>query len=205
MNTRITAKVGTWTDLMAGSGGGHWGLLPAFMSLPWLINGLQGEAAVKGWLVVLASLMACYDLADRRIPNQLTATAAAAGIIWGLADNGLAGGGQALLAGLVGFGLMAVFFFLGAVGAGDVKALGALCTFLSPFGALSLFILTTLVGGLLALLRLSGLAWDRSGQKGSLFKNGLAGLRLNGSGLTMPYGLSIWGGTVALIALGGVS
>ena len=187
---------------MEGFGGGHWALLPAFMSLPLLMNGLSGQAAAQGWLLVLASLMACYDLADRRIPNQLTATAAAAGLIWGLAVSGPAGGGQAFLAGLAGFSLMAVFFFLGAVGAGDVKALGALCTFLSPFGALSLFVLTTLVGGLLALGVLVG---GRLFQKDPLFKTGLTSLRLGGKGPTMPYGLAIWGGTVALIALGGVS
>jgi len=163
----------------------HWGLWAALLSLPFL-GGAAG--ARGGWLVLLAGIMASYDLTSRRIPNPLTALAALAGIAWGLEQGGLGGGLSALLGGLFGFGLMAVFFFLGAVGGGDVKALGALGTFVGPWGALDLFILTTLAGGVLALGRIlvnRGLGYK------TLFH-----LRLIPTGLTLPYGLAVLAASV---------
>jgi len=189
---------------MAGLDGGHWGLLPALLGLVWIVHSGQWSGEMlPGCLVVLAGLVACYDLASRRIPNTLTALTAAAGLVQGLVNQGLAGGLEAFLAGLVGFSLMALFFFLGAVGAGDVKALGALSTFLTPLGALQLFVLTTLAGGLLALLSLVAVAIKGPGRL-SVLGGSLTNFRLGRTGLTLPYGLAIWGGVMALVALGGV-
>ncbi|MFH1035589.1 MAG: prepilin peptidase [Pseudomonadota bacterium] len=175
----------------------HWGLIPALAVLPFFAaSGLSGAQA---WVPWLAALMASYDLAERRIPNPLNALAALLGLGWALAGGGLGGLGQALLGGLTGFGLLAVFFFLGAVGAGDVKALGALCTFLAPWGAVQLFFYTVLVGGLLALGRL--LLARRHLASGT----DLAAWRLLAQGLEMPYGLAIAGGALVLLLTGGLS
>lgn len=176
-------------------GGPHWGLLPGLAVLPFFAAG--GQAGAPLWVAWLACLMASYDLAQRRIPNMLNALAALMGLAWSLGQGGLAGLGQGLLAGLVGFGLLAIFFFLGAVGAGDVKALGALCTFLAPWSALQLFLYTVLAGGLLACLRL--LALGRGLSPGA----GLGGLRLRAQGLEMPYGLAIAAGALVHALTGG--
>lgn len=197
------------TDIQAGSnptlaghepatpwGGTHWGLLPALGVLPFFAA--SGQAGPTLWVPWLACLMASYDLAQRRIPNPLNALAALMGLAWSLGTGGLVGLGQGLLGGLVGFGLLAVFFFMGAVGAGDVKALAALGTFLGPWGALGLFLYTVLAGGVLALLRLA-LA------HGSL---GAGGWRLWGPqarGLEMPYGLAIACGALAYMFTGGMA
>jgi prepilin peptidase CpaA len=107
-------------------GGGHEALLPALLFLPWLSGPRASPTAPDLFFLVLAFLMASYDVADRRIPNPLTAVAAA----WGLLSSWILGGPDgivgSLAGGLVGCGLFAGFFFLGALGAGDVKALGAL-------------------------------------------------------------------------------
>lgn len=142
--------------------------------------------------------MASYDLACRRIPNSLNALTALWGLAWGLADGGLAGLGQSLLGALVAFGLMAVFFFVGAVGAGDVKALGALGAFLGPWGSVELFVWTTLAGGAMAIVRL---LWAR---RLMIAGAGLSALRLGQSGLTMPYGLAICAAAFMVAAMGGV-
>lgn len=183
------------TGLGTGLGGMHWGFLPALFCLPWVVSSGQWQA---GWLVVMAGLMASYDLAVRRIPNALNGLTALSGLAWGLISAGPAGGLEALLGGLTGFGLMAVIFFMGAVGAGDVKALGALSTFLTPFGALSLFTLTALSGGVLAIgvmiaagrIPFVNGRWQR--------------LRTGSAKMTMPYGLAIWVGLLALMATGGI-
>ena len=143
--------------------------------------------------VLLALLMASHDLFNRRIPNQLNALAAICGLTAAALYGGAPALGQALLGGLTAFGLMAIFFFCGAVGAGDVKALGALGTFLGPWGALELFLLTVLAGGALAVLRLVTAKGLKS----------LAAWRLHGRGLTMPYGLAICTGAIIRVALQG--
>jgi prepilin peptidase CpaA len=139
--------------------------------------------------LLMAALMASSDVASRRIPNQLTALAAIGGLSWGLMAGGFSGLGQALLGGAAGFGLMLVFYIVGAVGAGDVKALGALGCFLAPWPALMLFVLTTLAGGVLALVRM---ITDRRGFYPV-------------PGQTLPYGLAIAAGAIALVLQGGLS
>ncbi len=183
-------------DLASELGGDHWGLLPAWLGAFWL-GALGGRlSGPEGYMLLLSGLMASYDVSCRRIPNAITALGAAAGLAWGLAQNGWGGLGWSTLAGLTGFGLMAVFFFMGAVGAGDVKGLAALSSFLVPAGALKLFVLTTLAGGLLAVAALI-----HAGRAGLILRSGF-NPRLLGSGLKLPYGLAIWAGTVALVFLG---
>ncbi|MCB2187520.1 MAG: prepilin peptidase [Deltaproteobacteria bacterium] len=176
----------------------QWGLLPTLFSLPWLVLAPAGRPRVLAVFFVLAALMASYDLAVRRIPNILTGITALAGLAWGLVHGGLPGLGQAALGGLAGFGLLAIFYFLGMVGAGDVKALGALGTFLGPWGALVLFCFTTMAGGVLALAAI--LLFRR----GAVFwGGGLWSLRVRGEGMNLPYGLAIACGALLVLLQGG--
>ncbi len=168
--------------VLAELGGARWGLLPALASLPWLIS-LGGETSgVRSCFVLLACLMASFDVVTRRIPNPLTALTALTGLVLAWAQGGWGGLGQAAGAGLVAFALMLVFHLMGAVGAGDVKALGALGCFSAPWGAVQLFLFTALAGGLLAGVFL------------------LLGRRRH----TLPYGVAIAAGALALAAGGGL-
>jgi prepilin peptidase CpaA len=93
---------------------------------------------------------AAIDLRTGRIPNPLTASIAAAGL--GLAAFGMTGHSvaSALVGAAVGFGLMLPGHVLGGTGAGDVKLLAALGTWLGPAGVLMAFLYSAIAGGLLA-------------------------------------------------------
>lgn len=168
--------------VLAELGGARWGLLPALASLPWLIAQGGDTAGVRGCFLLLAFLMASCDLVTRRIPNPLSALAALSGLAAAWAVGGWSGLGLAALAGLVAFALMLLFHLMGAVGAGDVKALGALGSFTAPWGALQLFLFTALAGGLLAGVFL------------------LLGRRRQ----PLPYGVAIAAGALALALVGGL-
>jgi prepilin peptidase CpaA len=175
----------------------HWGFLPAFLCLPLFSGSLTTPEIMKLNLIVMASLMASYDLASRRIPNQLTGLCAVYGLLLSLALGGFNGFLDGLLGGLSGFGLMAVFFFIGAIGAGDVKAMGALGTLLNPLAAFYLFILTTLAGGVLALAILL-----RKNPRFMAAGISPGNLRLTSGKANLPYGLAIWGGSLVLTLTG---
>jgi prepilin peptidase CpaA len=90
------------------------------------------------------------DARTRRIPNWLTGAIAGAG--FGIAFGG---GGvtplQALLGVLVGLALMLPGHLIGATGAGDVKLMAAVGSFLGPGLAFRAFLYSALAGGVLAL------------------------------------------------------
>ena len=177
-----------------------WGLLPALICLPWLIWPHNGAGPAGGCFLLLAALMASFDVASRRIPNALTALGALCGLVWALVLGGPAALGQALLGGLIGFGGMALFFFLGMLGAGDVKAVAALATFLGPWGAAQLMVATALVGGVLAI---AALVCSRTNL--GFLAGGLGGLRLASKGGKLPYGLAIALGAWAVFIRGGIA
>jgi prepilin peptidase CpaA len=97
-----------------------------------------------------SGIAAAIDLRTGRIPNPLTATVAAAGL--GLAAFGLTGHSIAGAAcgAVVGFALMLPGHLLGGTGAGDVKLLAALGTWLGPGGVLMAFLYSAIAGGVLA-------------------------------------------------------
>lgn len=170
------------SNVLAWLGGPAGGLLPAVYALPLLWWILPPAGAVFLWLSLV---MAACDLASRRIPNFLTALTALCGLTWSLAAHGAAGLAWSLLAGGMLFCLMAVFFFLGAVGAGDVKALGSLATFLSPWGSLRFLLATLLCGGVLALIRLV------LARRSLILAGGPAAWRLDAGRLELPYGVAV--------------
>lgn len=92
------------------------------------------------------------DLKGQRIPNWLTFPAMATA----LALHGITQGLDGLLfslAGLaLGFGVMIVPYLLGTMGAGDVKLMMATGAFLGVNTTFQAFILTSLAGGLYALI-----------------------------------------------------
>jgi prepilin peptidase CpaA len=92
------------------------------------------------------------DMRTRRIPNSLTGTMAVVGI--GLAAAGLSGLsiGASVLGLVVGLLLMLPGHVLGATGAGDVKLMAAVGTFVGPALAVKAFLFTAIAGGLLAVV-----------------------------------------------------
>jgi prepilin peptidase CpaA len=113
--------------------------------------------------LVLALWMAGSDIRTNRIPNYLTLGCALAGLGYQLGFYGLTGLADGLLGMLLGFGLLIVFYLLGGMGAGDVKALAALGTWLGPWQTLYLFVYMAFSGLLVILIFLwwRGLLWGK--------------------------------------------
>jgi prepilin peptidase CpaA len=90
------------------------------------------------------------DLRQRRIPNSLCAVA----IVTGLALQFVAAGADGLVAGigglLTGFALLLPLYCVGGMGAGDVKLMASVGTYLGPTGALVASVATLIVGAVIA-------------------------------------------------------
>lgn len=127
-------------------------------------------------LVVLAAcgITAITDVRSFRIPNYVTLPLFVAGILFHAilpSGNGLS---FALLGGVVGFGCLILFHFLGGIGAGDVKLLAAVGTWIGPGAVFVLFLAAALLLGACSI----AMAWwhgtlQKNMQKvGVIFKQG---------------------------------
>lgn len=102
-------------------------------------------------LLALLAVAVWFDLRTRRIPNRLVL----AGLVTGLllqALHGLEGLQAWSLGMLVGFGLLVPLYVVRAMGAGDVKLMAMIGSFVGPLAAVDVVILTLFAGGLLAIL-----------------------------------------------------
>ena len=151
--------------------------------------------------LVLAVIAAVVDVQQHRIPNWLTYP----GIVLGLSLRGFLLGWKGLASAvegcLVAGGIMLIFYIVRAMGAGDVKLMGALGALIGPHHAVVVLVATGIFGGLLGIC----FAFYR-GKIGATLKNlgtvlrfhASAGLQAhpdlnldNPAALRMPYGLAI--------------
>lgn len=113
---------------------------------------LQVSSAAFAVVAAGALVATVVDIRTRRIPNDLTATMAGAGM--GLAAVGVSG--VPLWASLAGFALglalMLPGYLLGATGAGDVKLMGAIGAVVGPAMVVPAFLFSAIAGGVLAIL-----------------------------------------------------
>jgi prepilin peptidase CpaA len=111
----------------------------------------MSDAVVMSAVIAASAAAAAIDLRTGRIPNPLTAGVAAGGLVLsaiGLTGHSMAG---ALLGGLIGLAVMMPGHLIGGTGAGDVKLLAALGTWLGPGGVLMAFLYSAIAGGGFAL------------------------------------------------------
>ena len=94
----------------------------------------------------LLAWAAVSDCASRRIPNWLTYTLIAGGLVHSQTAGAAVGLAGALFGMLVGFVLTFAFFAVGAMGGGDVKLLTGVGAWLGPWGVLLVFVVESLVG-----------------------------------------------------------
>lgn len=104
--------------------------------------------------LILASILliaGVTDLRSSKIPNWLTVSAMAAGLLSHSWFDGLSG----LLFSVKGLGLglalFLLFYVMGGMGAGDVKLLAAVGSFLGTEGVVSAGIMAMLLGGIYAI------------------------------------------------------
>ena len=141
-------------------------------------------------LLGFVGAVAFMDLRTRRIPNALTVAAAAVALGLAVTQAGWHGA-LATAAGLVtGLMIFLPLCLAGKIGAGDVKAMGAVGAFLGPAGVLLAAICTLLAGGITAAFAV--LSFRRSA--GSRRDSGVRQHQL-------PYGIAIAFGTLAAVVL----
>jgi prepilin peptidase CpaA len=108
-------------------------------------------------VVLVASLtLAFIDLWKFKIYNIFTCPLLAAGLIY----HGVVGGGVALadslLGALLGFAVLLPFYALGGMGGGDVKLMAAVGAWLGLLFTFAVFLASSLVAGLYALILVVG-------------------------------------------------
>jgi len=106
--------------------------------------------------VVVASiyftLVCATDTLKNKIPNILNAGLILAGVCFNGWQNGLSGVFTSVTGLVLGIGLLLLFYLMGGVGAGDVKALGAVGALVGPTDLLHIFVYMGFFGGGLAIL-----------------------------------------------------
>src|SRR3954462_12249045 len=111
---------------------------------------LAGAAQVL--LAILTLVAAGYDIRYRRIPNWLVLAGILTGFAWNLYFSGWSGLGHAAAGLGLGFALYFPFYLLRARGAGDVKLLAAIGAITGPGNCFWIFMLTAILGGVIALV-----------------------------------------------------
>lgn len=159
--------------------------------------------------LVVAALACATDLRSARIPNWLTLSAVGAGVLFHAFAPGGAGLGAAGLGFVVGVAVFFAPFALGALGAGDVKLMAALGTWLGWQGAVYVALYGAVAGGVLAVIVA---LWH--GYLGRAFRNiktlllhwwltgvkPLPELTLDaGQGLRLPYAVPIAAGLLVTL------
>lgn len=105
-------------------------------------------------LFLSAAAVFC-DLRTGKIPNRLLSAGLAAALILQLTEHAFYGLPLLLSGALVPFALLYPAYKLGMTGAGDVKLLTVLGSFLSARGALRLLFVSFLCGALIAVVRMT--------------------------------------------------
>lgn len=115
-------------------------------------------------MLVGTALVACWtDYRHHRVPNWLTASVLAAGLVGQSLVGGWRGFEQGLLGILAGGGPLLVLWMMRGMGAGDVKLMAAVGAWLGPELALQALVVGILAGGAMAVgvIALRG-AWRQS-------------------------------------------
>ena len=105
-----------------------------------------------GVLVLMVSIAAVYDIQFRRIPNWLVLTGLVLSLIIHVTFNdfyGFKAWGYGLL---TGFGLFLPLYALHAMGAGDVKLMAMVGSFLDAGSAIGVVLTTLVAGGVLSIV-----------------------------------------------------
>ncbi len=90
------------------------------------------------------------DLRRRKISNRITAAGLAAGVALGAFEGGWRGLGHSLLGVAAGFGAFLLCYWLGGLGAGDLKLMAAFGALLGPAGVLLAAVIGAVAGAVLA-------------------------------------------------------
>jgi prepilin peptidase CpaA len=156
--------------------------------------------------LAIAIAAAITDVQQHRIPNWLTYPAMVGGVLLRSYFFGWSGALTAVFGFCLAGGIILFFYFLRAIGAGDLKLLAAIGSLVGPHYVTVTLLATAIVGGVLALIYAACRARLRATlvNLGSLLKfHAWCGLQAhpdinldNPEALRMPYGLAIAAGAL---------
>ncbi len=156
--------------------------------------------------LALAIAAAVVDVRHHRIPNGLTYPGIVLGILLRWLFLGWKGLGGALAGCLLAGGIVFLFYAIRAMGAGDVKLLAAIGSFVGAKHAIVVLLATAICGGVLAIIyaiykrRIGAMLSNVGSVLQFHVASGIQAhpeLNLdNPSALRMPYGLAIAAGTL---------
>jgi prepilin peptidase CpaA len=106
-------------------------------------------------LGILVAIAAVFDIRYRRIPNWLVLSGIIAGLAWNVSTSGWSGLGRSAEGLGLGFILYFPLYLVRARGAGDVKLLAAVGAVAGPGNCFWIFLLTAVLGGIIALILLT--------------------------------------------------
>ena len=107
--------------------------------------------SIAWWPVLIVVAVATVtDLRSRRIPNWLVLPFLACGVLVSSWNQGWHGLGQSLQGLGLGVLLYGILFWLGGMGAGDVKLAASIGAWIGPWQLFIALIITSLVGGVFA-------------------------------------------------------
>ena len=157
-------------------------------------------------MLILLILVSITDLRSRRIPNWLVFPFLGAGLIVSAWLHGREGIGQSLTGVALAVAICGVFYWLGGLGAGDVKLCAAIGAWIGPHQLFIAQIATGVVGGIwvLAWAVYAGFAADLFESTGNLVFGWLKQGSIQNSEITldnplrrkMPYAPAIAIGTL---------
>ncbi|MCH4565147.1 A24 family peptidase [Halomonas sp. EGI 63088] len=113
-------------------------------------------------VLTLIWIAAIWDFRQRRIPNFLVMAGAAMGILLQVIVAGSGGVLAAITGLLVGLAILMPGYLMGFTGAGDVKLMGSIGTFLGTLGVFQAGLVSILVGGIIGLLFSASAFFNRS-------------------------------------------
>ena len=113
--------------------------------------------------LTVAAIACVWDLKSARIPNWLTFTAAAVAIVFHTFAPEGSGLGVAARGLVIGLAVFFPVFALRAMGAGDIKLLGALGAWLGGKAVLFVAIYASIAGAVLALIVMAARGYLREG------------------------------------------
>jgi prepilin peptidase CpaA len=107
------------------------------------------------FLSTLLTIAVINDIRYRKIPNLLTYPAMIIAIAYNSWLTGFAGFLFSIEGIGLGISLLIIFHFMGGMGAGDVKLMGAIGGFVGPKIVFAAFLFTAIIGGIHALVVLT--------------------------------------------------
>ncbi|WP_423407868.1 prepilin peptidase [Heyndrickxia sp. MSNUG] len=159
-------------------------------------------------LMILLVICVITDVKERKIYNKVLLPFLLLALIIHLATGGFSGLGFTVAGTIVGFAVLLIPYFMGGMGAGDVKLLAVIGALKGTVFVLTAAVYMALAGGILALIVLffrKG-AWGRIRHIGMFFGGLRSGMRIpllvdkEGLTATYPYGVAIAIGTIAAVA-----